>query len=361
MKKRLCLLLALCMIFTLAACAGNSPAQEPEKPQDDAAGTAETTPEAAADWTREGFFQGEEGRMMTITWMGDIDEPGWYVAYVDGEDWVEDAWCGILPQDGAALRGELPSSGSKEPMNVTVSEEGDGILFEIEGGETLHFAPMEIEEATIFVRINVDGFGNIDYAEGDTAPEIDRDYPYQSAQINLAAPKVHTLVAWANAGNRFVKWTKNGEDISDEPQITVNLDESAEYVAVFEEDPDWQNPVMNFIGEYQCDRAHALVECFGYDSALVTIDWGGSASETAQWIIIGWFDTETLTVEYTDATKSVLTYSETGELTGSSPVYMDGTGTIVFSTDGSFTWHEDQSEYGTDMVFEWIGTSGAEG
>ena len=35
-------------------------------------------------------------------------------------------------------------------------------------------------------------------------------------------------------------------------------------------------------------------------------------------------------------------------------MYEDGTGTIVFGEDGSFTWHEDQSEYGTDMVFEWL-------
>ena len=43
-------------------------------------------------------------------------------------------------------------------------------------------------------------------------------------------------------------------------QFPVFLDESADYVAVFEDDPDWQNPVMNFVGEYQSGRAHALVE-----------------------------------------------------------------------------------------------------
>jgi hypothetical protein len=35
-------------------------------------------------------------------------------------------------------------------------------------------------------------------------------------------------------------------------------------------------------------------------------------------------------------------------------VYTDGTGTITFHDDGTFTWHEDQSEYGVDMLFEWV-------
>ena len=40
------------------------------------------------------------------------------------------------------------------------------------------------------------------------------------------------------------------------------------------------------------------------------------------------------------------------EVKSEDTVYADGTGTIVFNADGSFTWHEDQSETGTDLVFE---------
>lgn len=35
-------------------------------------------------------------------------------------------------------------------------------------------------------------------------------------------------------------------------------------------------------------------------------------------------------------------------------VYDDGTGTIAFHDDGSFTWHENQSETGEELVFGWI-------
>jgi hypothetical protein len=151
----------------------------------------------------------------------------------------------------------------------------------------------------------------------------------------------------------FVKWTKNGEDFSTEPVITVLLDESAEFVAVFEEDPGWQNPVMNFVGNYQSDRAHALVECFGADEAWITIEWGGSAWEFARWIIAGRLDTDTLTIAYEGCNKSVITVNDSGE-ESTEEVYTDGTGTITFHDDGTFTWHEDQSEYGVDMLFEWV-------
>jgi len=125
-------------------------------------------------------------------------------------------------------------------------------------------------------------------------------------KIRRVLPKIQQWI-FLNAGNVFVKWTKNGEDYSTEPIIKVHLDESADFVAVFEEDPDWQNPVMNFFGEYQSGRAHAIVECLGNDEASITIEWGGSATELARWDIFGRFDAETLTIEYSGVTKSIVT------------------------------------------------------
>ena len=117
---------------------------------------------------------------------------------------------------------------------------------------------------------------------------------------------------------------------------------------------DWQNPVMNYIGEYQCGRAHALVECSGKEDARITIEWGGSAWETAQWDITGRLDPETMTVKYSDCTKQIITYGENGEVKGEETEFEDGTGTIVFNDDGTFTWHDEQSASETDMVFEWL-------
>ena len=360
MKKLISIAICAIMLLALAACAGDRPTDNagettvpPSEPAPTEAGQTETEP-PAAEWTRSGYFQDDSGNILSITWMDDVDEPGWYVGCMMGEDLMEDSWSGMLQQEGNALRGVLSSSGSKDDLTVTVSEEGaDGVLLTVEGGSTYHFTPYDIPEATIFVTINTEGWGGmIEYAEGEEAPVIDPEWPYQSAQINLAEPATYTFAAAAEAGNRFVKWTKNGEDFSAEPIITVLLDESADFVAVFEEDPDWQNPVMNFIGEYQSGRAHALVECFGNEDAWITIEWGSSAWELARWDIVERLDTETRTIAYSGVTKSIVTYDDSGEVVSQEPEYEDGTGTITFNDDGTFTWHEDQSAYGTDMVFQ---------
>ena len=58
----------------------------------------------------------------------------------------------------------------------------------------------------------------------------------------------------------------------------------------------------------------------------------------------GPLDTDTLTIEYSGCSKSIPTYNDSGVLAGEDVEYEDRTGTIVFKEDGTFTWHEDQSE-----------------
>ena len=338
MKKRMCMILAVILLLASAACGKQA---EPE----------------IREWTRQGYFTDENQNILTVTWMEDVVDPGWYVGCMLGEDLMEDSWGGILPQEGNTLRGKLPSSGSRGELTVTVSEEGEnGLALAVDGGETYHFTESELPKAAVVVYLNTEGLGYVAYAEGEQTPDADPEYPAQSAYLGLEAAGTYTFLAWPRAGSLFVKWTRDGEDFSTEPQITVMLDENAEYVAVFEEDPDWQNPVMNFIGEYQCDRAHATVECFGYDEAWITIDWGSSAWELTRWLISGPLDPDTLTITYEGSNKANLVFDDSGEIKSEETVYEDGTGTIAFHEDGTFTWHEDRSERSADMVFTWLGT-----
>lgn len=96
-----------------------------------------------------------------------------------------------------ACGGNEPTDpGGKGNINVNVSEEGeDGIMIAVEGGETYHYAPMEMPEATIMVCINTEGMGNIAYTEGRETTEIDEEYPCQSTQINLPEPVEYTILA----------------------------------------------------------------------------------------------------------------------------------------------------------------------
>ncbi len=186
------------------------------------------------EWPREGYFQDDEGNMLTVTWMDGVDEPGWYVGYMNADAENEKSYGGILSQDGKVLYGYIASSSDEPEMSAILTEDGDDIVLKTDGGVTSVFHPMNLEKATIFVTVLADGDGNIDYVEGEKAPEIDTEYPYQSAQINLGEPTTYTLVAWPNEGSEFIVWMKDGENYSQDEQITVLLDETAEYVAVFE-------------------------------------------------------------------------------------------------------------------------------
>ena len=352
MKKWTCLILAALLTLSLAACG----AKPEEKNEPTPTPSPSPAPTESAEWTREGFFQDDDQNMLSVTLFEDVVDPGWYVGCMLGEDLIEDSWGGTLKQENGALRGELASSGSREPLIVTVTDEGDdGLRLDVEGGETWHFHPIELPDAAISVTINIEGWGGmIGYAEGETAPELDPEQPYQSALINLAESAVYTFAAAPETGHRFVKWTKDGEDYSEQPVITVELTESADFVAVFEEDPDWQNPVMNFVGEYQCGELQAEVACSGYEEAWIIIERNESSSQLTHWDIFGKLDTDTLTIRYEGCTKSIVTYDAGGDVASQEPEYENGTGTITFGENNTFTWHEDPSDSGEDMVFEWV-------
>ena len=64
--------------------------------------------------------------------------------------------------------------------------------------------------------------------------------PPSTTRRRPSSPSSETVTVMSSLlpeeGNVFVKWTKNGEDYATEPVITVQLDESADFVAVFEEE-----------------------------------------------------------------------------------------------------------------------------
>ena len=141
-----------------------------------------------------------------------------------------------------------------------------------------------------------------------------------------------------------------------EDQSEYDEDFTFEWVEIVPPEEDGQNPVMNWVGKYAAGRPWATVECFGNDAARIVIHWSGSAWEHAEWEIIGKLDLDTLTIRYTDAVKSIITYDDPDAEEPSSieTEYVDGTGTITFDDGLSFTWHSDMAEDDAeDIVFQW--------
>ena len=217
MKKLVCLLLAVLMALSLAACAGSN-----NGPQ-----------EEVMEWTREGFFTDEEGNLVTIFKSDEEEYPGWYVGCLAGEDMY--GW--YIQQEGSSLHGDIVPDYEDGHFVVTVSEEGEeGILFEVEGGKAYHLVPAEFEEASIAVSINTEGWGQFT-AVSDVEDAFEAEEPTSSMILSLYEPTVYTLTAVAAEDGEdwvFVKWTKNGDDYSTDAEITVEFDESADFVAVFE-------------------------------------------------------------------------------------------------------------------------------
>lgn len=85
-----------------------------------------------------------------------------------------------------------------------------------------------------------------------------------------------------------------------------------------------------------------------------TIEQKESDSEATRWLISGQLDTDTLTVSYTGSQKSKLAYDAGGEIRSEEPAYEDGSGTVVFHVNGSFTGHEDRAADAEERVFEWL-------
>ena len=349
MKKLICMLLAVCLVFALAACGKKKQDNVPLPTEI----TAAPVPGRGSElWPRTGYFTDKAGNMLSVSWVDEATEPSWYVGCLLGEDQSEDVWSGVLTLTDKSLRGVLPSFGEKDALTITITEEGaDGLLLTVEGGDTFHFIPYRTPDSAIVVTFRVEGRGNINSARGETAPERDPEYAYQSAQIGLATPETYTCIAWPSPGDRFVKWTKDGADLSTEAQITVLLEENTELVAVFETDPDWRNPVLDYAGEYQVEQTHATVSAEGDDFAQIIIEQSGSAWGIINWSITGRIDPDTMTVAYSGCTKAVLLYNNSGEIENAELEYENGTGWIVFGSDGSLTWHEDQSETGKDLTF----------
>ena len=135
MKRTISLLMALVLLLGLAAC-GQKPEEEKE-------------------WSRSGSFSDENENVLYISWTEEGTEPGWYVWAA-----LDETMAGaVLPQEGSSLHGALKDWDTQEEVfTVTVSEEGeDGLLLQVEGGESYHFKPFDMPEATILVTINTEG------------------------------------------------------------------------------------------------------------------------------------------------------------------------------------------------------------
>ncbi len=215
MNKKLCVILIVLLCLLTAGC------------------TKKEEPVTYPDWDLEGYFLDEDGNFVSVTPSPYEEYPGWYVGCMIGEDMY--GW--VIQQEKDTLHGNIVPEYEEGEYIVTVSREGeDGIAFAVEGGETYHLKKLDDSElvAKYSLRINIEGDGEIAYAQNGNEIEFEEGYPYQSAQINVKDVETVRIAARASEGWKFVKWTRNGTDYSTEAVLDIEVNEDIDMVAVFE-------------------------------------------------------------------------------------------------------------------------------
>lgn len=216
MKKLLYLLLTVVLAFGLVACGSSSGGSDFE-------------------WTRVGTFADGNQNFLIITKPDDGEHDDMWAVSVLLDGGEVHGW--FLEQKGETLAGNLNSEIDDTDTDyiVTISEEGDdGLVMEVEGGDTYHFTKEETPDYIGLLKINTEGVGSIAYGKEGEEVEFEEDFPTQSVAENVAEPTTYIIKAKPDEGYKFVKWTKNGEDFSTEPEIKVEVSEDVEYIAVFD-------------------------------------------------------------------------------------------------------------------------------
>lgn len=115
---------------------------------------------------------------------------------------------------------------------------------------------------------------------------------------------------------------------------------------------DGQNPVMDFVGVYGAGKGSILVEAEGERGAKITVTWANGAAEKSQWSMSGEFDEETLSVAYSNCTKTDLVFTDDVSDPVETVVYTDGTGRIVFAGERyALSWEDDQEHIADGTAF----------
>ena len=109
----------------------------------------------------------------------------------------------------------------------------------------------------------------------------------------------------------------------------------------------------SIIGTYVCDRATLDVTSNDAKAFLITIIWGSSATESAEWDAVGHLDQDHV-LHYEACRMQHVTYSADGSQSDTEVIYSDGDGTLVF-TDKGVEWHDNKEDAGKGIGRRGVG------
>lgn len=117
----------------------------------------------------------------------------------------------------------------------------------------------------------------------------------------------------------------------------------------------WQNPTMNFIGNYASGRCNIVVSATGKSDAAFYITWSSSAAEHSEWQMSGTLDLDTLAVHYSNCVKKDVVFKEDGSVEEETVVYENGSGIMQFKDSPiAVIWTDDQEDVASGIVFDYV-------
>ena len=176
-----------------------------------------------------------------------------------------------------------------------------------------------------------------------TVPDV-LTYSWPEAQATLESAGLDAKFVGDEDGIVVSQSIPAGTVVADDTTVTVHLENGKE---------DTQNPVMNYVGNYQSGRATLSVDAVGANEALIVIDWALDASTSSQWSMMGTFDEATSTVTYTNGNLITYTYNDKGKVVSEDIAYTDGKGAFTFSGN-KITWDDKTGHVADGMTFKHV-------
>ena len=140
----------------------------------------------------------------------------------------------VMASSLLAACGKSPASPAASSAAETVAESA------VQDSETAaESASQAVEEAAesadlVTIQVNVGGGdGNIAVTDDGSEPEVDSEYPMQSAFTNVEKGTIVKILAEPEEGYHFFKWTNDGEDYSTDALISVTAQEDMDLLAEF--------------------------------------------------------------------------------------------------------------------------------
>lgn len=133
-------------------------------------------------------------------------------------------------------------------------------------------------------------------------------------------------------------------------QTAAYTTETNTFIDDSKEEHEGQNPSMNVMGIYCKDKVKIKVDPIGLKSTSVTVEWPGNDNSKAIWYMSGRLNEETMSIDYENAVKRVITYDRHGMEISDIEIYTSGRGKMTFTKEG-MKWDEYNDAIARGMVF----------